>query len=63
MDGFTLLLAAQGVALILEGLMPLIAPQAWRRVMAQLALLKDGQLRFYGLISVVLGLLLLISFV
>ncbi|MBP7451301.1 MAG: DUF2065 domain-containing protein [Ottowia sp.] len=43
--------------------MPLIAPQAWRRVMAQLALLKDGQLRFYGLISVVLGLLLLISFV
>ncbi len=61
MDGFTLL-AVLGAALILEGLMPLIAPQGWRRAMAQLALLKDGQLRFYGLVSVVLGLLLVISF-
>ena len=57
-----MLLAALGLALILEGLMPLFAPQGWRRVVAQLMQLKDGQLRFYGLISVVLGLLLLFSF-
>ena len=61
MDGITLLIAL-GLALILEGLMPLIAPRGWRHAMAQLGLLKDGQLRFYGLISVVLGLLLVISF-
>ena len=58
----SVLLAALGLALILEGLMPLFAPQGWRRVVAQLMQLKDGQLRFYGLISVVLGLLLLLSF-
>ena len=58
----SVLLAAVGLALILEGLMPLFAPQGWRRVVAQLMQLKDGQLRFYGLISVVLGLLLLLSF-
>ena len=58
----SVLLAALGLALILEGLMPLIAPKGWRRVVAQLMQLKDGQLRFYGLISVVLGLLLLFSF-
>ena len=61
MDGVTLLIAL-GVALILEGLMPLIAPHGWRRVVAQLAELKDGQLRFYGLASVALGLVLVISF-
>ena len=58
----SVLLAALGLALILEGLMPLIAPQGWRRVVEQLMQLKDGQLRFYGLTSVVLGLLLLLSF-
>ena len=57
-----MLLAALGLALILEGLMPLFAPQGWRRVVAQLMQLKDGQLRFYGLIRVVLGLLLLLRF-
>ena len=61
MDGITLL-TALGLALVLEGLMPLIAPRGWRQAMAQLGSLKDGQLRFYGLISVVLGLLLVISF-
>ena len=58
----SVLLAALGLALILEGLMPLFAPQGWRRVVAQLMQLKDGQLRFYGLIRVVLGLLLLLRF-
>ena len=61
MDGITLL-TALGLALVLEGLMPLIAPRGWRQAMAQLGSLKDGQLRFYGLISVALGLLLVISF-
>ena len=59
MDG-TLLLAAIGVAMVLEGLLPLIAPQRWRHVMLQLMQLKDGQLRFFGLFAVVLGLFALV---
>ena len=55
-EGAGVLLAAFGAAMVLEGLLPLIAPQRWRRVMAQLMQLKDGQLRFFGLVGVALGL-------
>ena len=55
-----MLIAAVGLALVLEGLLPLIAPQRWRQAMAQLMSLKDGQLRFFGLFSVVLGLVALV---
>ena len=50
-----------GVAfyLILEGLFPFASPQAWRRGLAALAGLSDSQLRAFGLIVVVSGLLLL----
>lgn len=55
-----MLIAAVGLALVLEGLLPFIAPQLWRQAMAQLMALKDGQLRFFGLFSVVLGLVALV---
>ena len=58
MDGSTLL-AALGLALIIEGLLPLIAPGAWRQAFNQLMQLQDGQLRFFGLLAVGGGLLLL----
>ncbi|HOB68140.1 DUF2065 domain-containing protein [Ottowia sp.] len=58
MDSDTLL-AALGLALIMEGLMPFIAPSAWRRAFSQLMQLQDGQLRFFGLLAVGGGLLLL----
>ncbi|WOP14547.1 DUF2065 domain-containing protein [Ottowia sp. SB7-C50] len=58
MDSDTLL-AALGLALILEGLMPFVAPNAWRRAFSQLMQLQDGQLRFFGLLAVGGGLLLL----
>ncbi len=45
--------------LILEGLLPLIAPHAWRETMTRILTLKDGQLRFVGLASVAGGLLML----
>ena len=57
MDGSTLL-AALGLALIIEGLLPLIAPGAWRQAFSQLMQLQDGQLRFFGLLAVGGGLLL-----
>ena len=58
MDGSTLL-AALGLALIIEGLLPLIAPGAWRQAFSQLMQMADGQLRFFGLLAVGGGLLLL----
>ena len=49
---------ALGLALVLviEGLLPLLVPGRWRRTFEQLLQLSDGQLRFFGLLSVGLGL-------
>ena len=58
MDGSTWL-AALGLALILEGVLPFIAPSAWRQAFTQLMQMADGQLRFFGLVAVGGGLLLL----
>ena len=58
MDGSTWL-AALGLALILEGLLPFVAPSAWRQAFTQLMQMADGQLRFFGLVAVGGGLLLL----
>lgn len=51
------LLAAFALVLVFEGLLPLIAPRLWRDSFSRLIELADGQLRFIGLVSVVLGLL------
>ena len=52
-------LAACALVLVLEGLLPLIAPRAWRDAFRRLTDLSDGQLRFIGLISIVIGIVLL----
>jgi uncharacterized protein YjeT (DUF2065 family) len=49
------LLAALALVLILEGLLPLIAPQLWRDAFRRLLELNDGQLRFIGLASILIG--------
>jgi uncharacterized protein YjeT (DUF2065 family) len=51
--------AALALALVLEGLLPLLAPGGWRSTFHKLLQLRDGQLRFFGLCSVLLGLALL----
>ena len=56
----TTILMALGLMLIFEGLLPFIAPQAWRETFKRMIALKDGQLRFMGLISIVGGLLLML---
>jgi uncharacterized protein len=55
----TALITAIGIVLILEGLLPLIAPRAWRQAFEQLMRFNDGQLRFVGMVLVGVGLLLL----
>ena len=52
-------LMAVGLMLLLEGLMPFVAPAQWRAAMSRVARLRDGQIRFMGLAAVVLGLLLI----
>ena len=51
--------AALALALVLEGLLPLISPRTWRGTFEKLLQLRDGQLRFFGLCSVLIGLALL----
>ncbi|RPH46152.1 MAG: DUF2065 domain-containing protein [Burkholderiales bacterium] len=53
------LLAALGLMLIVEGLMPMVSPPGWREAMRRIASLRDGQIRFMGLAAVLLGVLLL----
>ena len=51
--------AALALVLVFEGLFPLLAPGSWRSTFHKLLQLRDGQLRFFGLCSVAIGLLLL----
>ncbi|MBM3364937.1 MAG: DUF2065 domain-containing protein [Betaproteobacteria bacterium] len=53
------LLAALGLLFVLEGLLPLLAPQRWRKTFLQIAQLSDGQIRFFGLVAILFGILLL----
>jgi len=53
-------LTALGLMLVFEGLLPLLMPQAWRETFIKMVTLKDGQLRFVGLISILGGLLLIL---
>ena len=54
-------LAACALVLVLEGLLPLVAPRAWRDAFRRITDLSDGQLRFIGLISIVIGIILLVT--
>ena len=53
------LLTALGLMLVLEALLPLFAPRACRDTFRRMVDLKDGQLRFVGLISLLGGFLLI----
>ena len=48
--------AAFALVLVVEGLLPLLAPQVWRDGFRRLVELTDGQLRFIGLVSISVGL-------
>ncbi|MCX7865474.1 MAG: DUF2065 domain-containing protein, partial [Novosphingobium sp.] len=54
------LLMALGLMLVLEGALPLLAPSAWRQTFRRMIELKDGQLRFVGLASMLGGLALIL---
>jgi len=51
---------ALALVLVLEGLFPLLSPGGWRQMFHKLLALTDGQLRFFGMCSVLGGLLMLL---
>lgn len=55
----TTLLMALALMLILEGVLPFLAPSLWRDTFRRITQLSDGQIRFFGLSSMLIGLLLL----
>jgi hypothetical protein len=59
--GSTLLMAF-ALMLVIEGILPFVAPAAWRETFLRLAHMADGQIRFVGLSSILLGLALLLLF-
>ena len=50
------ILTALGLMLILEGLLPMISPRKWRSLFEQMLQLQEGQIRFFGMLMVVFGL-------
>jgi uncharacterized protein YjeT (DUF2065 family) len=57
-----LLLAAVALMLVFEGLLPFLSPKTWRDMFERATRLTDGQLRFIGLTSIVVGVGLLLLF-
>ena len=52
------LLAAFALMLVIEGVLPFLAPTVWRQTFRKMLELSDGQLRFIGLGSMLGGLLM-----
>ncbi|MCE7914714.1 MAG: DUF2065 domain-containing protein [Nitrosomonas sp. PRO4] len=53
-------LIAIALMLILEGMLPFLSPQTWREMFRRLLEINDNQIRFIGLTSMLVGLMLLL---
>jgi len=51
--------SAFALVFLIEGLVPFISPAGWRRMFDQLIHLRDGQIRFFALLSIAAGVLML----
>jgi uncharacterized protein YjeT (DUF2065 family) len=58
----TTFLMAFALMLVIEGLLPFLAPTLWRDTFRRITQMTDGQIRFFGLSSMLAGLLLLFFF-
>lgn len=52
-------LAAIGLLMVVEGILPFVAPAAWRDGLRRVLALRNGQLRFIGAASMLGGVFLL----
>ena len=55
-----LLLGAFALMLVFEGVLPFLSPGAWRSIFQRATQMSDGQIRFLGLSSMLLGMLMLL---
>jgi uncharacterized protein YjeT (DUF2065 family) len=56
------LLLAFALMLVIEGLLPFLAPSVWREAFRRVTVMSDGQIRFIGLSSMLVGVVLLTVF-
>lgn len=49
---------AIALVFLIEGLVPFISPTGWRRMFLQLTQLRDGQICFFALLSIAVGVLM-----
>ena len=54
------LVMAFALMLMLEGILPLVAPLRWKELFRHILTFTDGQVRFFGLTSFVIGVILLL---
>ena len=47
---------ALALVLVIEGLLPFLSPTSWRKAFEQVLKMSDGQIRFFGLCSILIGL-------
>ncbi|HEY7758388.1 MAG TPA: DUF2065 domain-containing protein [Burkholderiales bacterium] len=52
---------AVALMLVLEGALPFLMPRVWRDTFRRLIEMTDGQIRFVGLASMLIGLVLLLA--
>lgn len=53
------LFAALSLVLVIEGMLPFLKPEAWRKTMGRIADQPDNALRIMGLLSMLMGVALL----
>jgi len=58
----TTLLAAIALLFIMEGILPFVFPKFWKKMMREATELPETQLRMMGLVSVIIGMLILLFF-
>ncbi len=56
------LLLAFALMLVIEGILPFLAPSVWRDTFRRVTEMSDGQIRFIGLSSMLVGVVLLTVF-
>ena len=54
-----IIVAGFALMLVIEGILPFTAPRIWREAFRRFLEMSDGQIRFAGLASMIVGVLIL----
>ncbi|MDA7842726.1 DUF2065 domain-containing protein [Methylophilaceae bacterium] len=50
---------AIGLVLVIEGIFPLFFTQLWKETFIRITNQKNGQIKYYGLLSVIIGIMVI----